>query len=243
MKNKFKSILQNILGFNNYLFVFSIFKILTLKFDKEEGKFLNFLKLLPKDAVVLDIGANIGIMTVLLAKRCTNGQIHSFEPIDENYNTLIKIIDFFRLKNVKSYKLALGERNAKAKMIMPINNSIKLQGLPHVITENDSNEKGNEYEVELKSLDSFGNNELKKIHAIKIDVENYEYFVFKGAQNLLMRDKPIIYTELWDNEFRIKTIEFLSSLGYEVNVFDNNSFEKFDPAIHITENFFFFPTD
>src|SRR3972149_8145015 len=112
MKNKLKRFLQSFLGFNNYLFIFSIFKILTLKFDKEEGKFLSFLKLLPDDAVVLDIGANIGIMSVLLAKKCYNGEVHAFEPIDENYNTLTKIIDFFKLKNVKCYKIALGEKNA-----------------------------------------------------------------------------------------------------------------------------------
>ncbi|MEW6702255.1 MAG: hypothetical protein AB1298_06005, partial [Bacteroidota bacterium] len=74
MKNKIKCVLQKLLGFRGYLFVFSIFKIFTLKYDKKEGVFLELLNHLSNDSIVLDIGANIGIMTVLLAKKCNKGK-------------------------------------------------------------------------------------------------------------------------------------------------------------------------
>ncbi|MHB8339238.1 MAG: FkbM family methyltransferase, partial [Ignavibacteriaceae bacterium] len=97
MKNLIKLFLQNILGFNNYLFIFSIYKISTLKFDKNEGVFLNLLKLLSEDSVVLDIGANIGIMTVLLAKKCNKGKVFAFEPIEDNFNALQRVLKFFKI--------------------------------------------------------------------------------------------------------------------------------------------------
>jgi FkbM family methyltransferase len=241
MKNFIKLLLQKSLGFKNYLFVFSIFKILTLKFDKEEGVFLKMLNLLTEDSVVLDIGANIGIMTVLLAKKCTKGKIYSFEPIDENYETLVKIVKFFGLRNVKCYKLALGDKIDTVKMIMPEVNSVKLQGLPHIKGIPEKKEKGKEYTVSQSTLDIFWEKQNEKISAIKIDVENYENYVFKGLTKTLTKYKPLIYAELWDNENREKSFQLLNSLGYIIKVADDNTFLEYQPELHCTDNFFFFP--
>jgi ubiquinone/menaquinone biosynthesis C-methylase UbiE len=81
MKNTIQKYLQKILGFNNYLFIFSVFKILTLRFDRKENDFFYFLRLLPENAIVLDIGANIGIMSVHLCKNVKKGMVYAFEPI------------------------------------------------------------------------------------------------------------------------------------------------------------------
>ena len=172
MKNLIKLFLQNILGFNNYLYIFSIFKIFTLKFDKDEGVFLNLLKLLSDDSVVLDIGANIGIMTILLAKKCNKGKVFAFEPIEDNFNALQRVLKFFKIKNTIAEKIALGNKDQTVKMILPTKNFVKLQGLPHIITSVDSQEEGIKYDVTQKTLDSFWNNREDKISAIKIDVEN-----------------------------------------------------------------------
>jgi FkbM family methyltransferase len=240
MKNLLKLILQKILGFENYLFIFSIFKIYTLKLDKREGVFLALLNFIKDDDIILDIGANIGIMTVLLAQKCPKGKVYAFEPIDENYKALIKVLRFFKLKNVQPYKLALGEKNEIVKMILPTLHSIKLQGLSHVVKDNNSPEVGKKYLVEQVTLDSFWKNKEEKISAIKIDVENYENVVFKGASDTIEKSKPIIYAELWENENRDKSIYLLTKLGYDVKVFNKDKFEMFDPNCHKTENFFFF---
>ena len=241
MKNLIKLFLQNILGFNNYLYIFSIFKIFTLKFDKDEGVFLNLLKLLSDDSVVLDIGANIGIMTILLAKKCNKGKVFAFEPIEDNFNALQRVLKFFKIKNTIAEKIALGNKDQTVKMILPTKNFIKLQGLPHVITSPDSQEEGIKYDVRQKTLDSFWNNREDKINAIKIDVENYESEVFEGAINLLTKYMPIIYAELWNNANRSRSFELLTKLGYKIMVFIEGSFVDFDQTKHNVDNFFFFP--
>ena len=60
MKTFVKYILQKILGLKTYLYVFARFIIVKLKWDKKEKDFFHFLKLLPDNGIVLDLGANIG---------------------------------------------------------------------------------------------------------------------------------------------------------------------------------------
>ena len=55
----------------------------------------------------------------------------------------------------------------------------------------------------LKTL----NGKDKKIGAIKMDVENFEYFVLEGGKELIKKHKPIIYTELWENQNREKCFQ------------------------------------
>ena len=64
MKNTIKYFLQQLFGYELYLFTFAIFKIKTLKNDSKEKDFFYFLNLIPtSNGVILDIGANLGIMT------------------------------------------------------------------------------------------------------------------------------------------------------------------------------------
>src|SRR5690606_16720124 len=91
MKNTIKYLLHRLLGFRNYLFVFSVFKIYTLKRDRNEKDFFHFLRLIPENTAVLDIGANIGIMTVHLSRSIKNVAVYSFEPIPFNIEAFKRV--------------------------------------------------------------------------------------------------------------------------------------------------------
>ena len=135
----------------------------------------------------------------------------------------------------------MGDKIDAVKMIMPEVNSVILQGLPHITGISEKEENGREYTVSQTSLDIFWEKQNEKISAIKIDVENYENFVFKGGEKTLVKYKPLIYAELWDNENRTKSFTLLKSLGYEIKVSENNNFCEFIPEKHKTDNFYFFP--
>jgi FkbM family methyltransferase len=239
VKDSLKYILQKSLGFKNYLYVFAMFKIKTLKKDSKEKDFFYFLDLLKDNGdLILDIGANIGIMSYHLSKKLTKSTIHAFEPIPDNISILEKIKFKFKLNNLKIHGFALGDKKEKIKMILPQKNNVKFQGLSHVkhdsITElND----GIEFEVQQEVLDSLYSEE--KIQAIKIDVENYEFYVLNGAKNILNQHKPLIYAELWDNENRIKCFDFLNSLDYATFVVEKNHLVSFDQKLHKNQNFIF----
>lgn len=238
MKKRIQWLLQRILGFRRYLFLFSLYKIRTLGRDQKEGDFLHFVKMLPVDAVVLDIGANIGIMTAWLAKHCKQGQIHAFEPIPENLAALTRIVNHFKFANVTLHGYALGDQPGELQMVMPEVQHVKMQGLSHVVHESipDFND-GKMYKVPVKMLDKIP--ELKKVAGIKIDVENFEFFVLKGGETMLRRDKPVIYAELWANENRDRCFELLTGLGYAIKVLDHGNLQDFDAGKHHNQNFFF----
>jgi FkbM family methyltransferase len=244
MKALIKKILQRILGFDNYLYIFSLFTIYTLKWNKNEKDFLFFLKLIPNEGIVLDIGANIGIMTAHLCRKLKNVTVYAFEPMPNNLKALQRIIRFFHLKNVKVMDFALGNEEGSVEMVMPVVDSVKMQGLSHVV--HDSIEEFNEgtrFKVAVRKLDNL--KELtesdKRVTAIKMDVENFEFFVLDGAKNLIRKHKPLIYTELWENENRDKCLNLIRELGYGVKVIQEGSLVDFDSKRHSTQNFFFIP--
>jgi FkbM family methyltransferase len=239
MKNGIKYILQKILGLQTYLYVFARYKIRTLRNDKKENDFFTFLNLL-KDGKgdVLDIGANIGIMTVHLANRLPNTTIHAFEPMPQNVSVLRKVIQKFGLKRTKIHELALGDHAGKAKMILPLNGATVMQGLSHVKHESIQEwNEGLEVDVKLDMLDNVINGQ--PVQGIKIDIENFEYFALKGGTRILESNKPIIYAELWDNENRTNCFDLLKNLNYNVYVNQDNQLVLFDSKKHHTQNFIF----
>ncbi|MCW3070630.1 MAG: methyltransferase FkbM family [Bacteroidetes bacterium] len=242
MKNAAKYILHKLLGFKNYLFVFSLFKISTLKRDKKEKDFFQFMGLVPEGTAVLDIGANIGIMTVHLAG-IKDSMVYSFEPMPNNIDAFRRIIRYFKLKNVKLFEVALGNSEGTVEMVMPVISAVRMQGLSHVVHESiPENNEGERFCVPLRMLDNMQElNTDKRISAIKIDVENFEFFVLDGAKKLIAKNRPVVYAELWDNENRYKCFGLFDSLDYKTHVAVNDKLVVFDPAVHVKQNFIFIP--
>ncbi len=230
LKSTVEQVLQKLLGFDNYLFVFSIFTIRKMRRNHHEEEFAHFMELIPDKGAILDIGANIGIMTVTLAEKFRNAQVYSFEPMPQNLKALKRIINYFKLKNVTVFEMALGEENGELTMVMPVLDKVKMQGLSHVVEgdDNDPMNKGLTFKVPVKRLDEIKElMELPAIHAIKIDVENFEYPVLKGAKALLVKHKPVIYCELWKNDRRDLTLNYLRGLGYQVKAYDGKQMVDF----------------
>ncbi len=244
MKSWIKKILQKLLGFDRYLFVFALSIISTLRWNRNERDFIYFLKLIPDGGTVLDIGANIGIMSVWLGRKLKQTKILAFEPIPQNIKALKKVLRFYGVRNVQVIEKAVGNKNGKAEMVMPILDEVKMQGLSHIVHEsiNEFNE-GNVYQTSIIKLDDcleLQNDDLR-LTAIKLDVENFEYFALAGAKSLILKHKPLIYTELWENENRNKCFELLQSIGYNIQVIHNRQLIAYDENRHHTQNFFFVP--
>jgi FkbM family methyltransferase len=195
-----------------------------------EAAFTEFLRLVPEGAV-LDIGANIGMTTVPLAKKFPAAHVYSFEPIPANYATLKRIIKHYRLTNVTLFEAALGEEPGVLKLVVPVINKVHMYGLSHDYKEgrNDEWNTGNVYSIPMLKLDDIAAlQEVKKIAAIKIDVENFEYYILKGGRQLLLKHKPVIYCELWPNEMRQPVLDLVKEIGYSVKVLQDGTLADFD---------------
>lgn len=241
MKNILRLLLQKLLGFDNYLFYFARATITRVLKGHIEADFNHFIGLLPNTGLILDIGANIGITTVPLALKKNRAKIFSFEPIPENVRALRRTVQHYKLGNVVIFDHALGLENGQVKMATPVVNHVKMQGLSHIM-ETTHAQDSSEVTVQVKKLDSMDIfSSSVQITGIKIDVENFEYFVLKGGQKLLEKNKPIIYCELWNNERRKMTIDMLHGMGYMLKVYESGHLVDFNNQETI--NFFFLPQD
>jgi FkbM family methyltransferase len=159
---------------------------------------------------VLDIGANIGFYTTLLSGVVgKNGTVYSFEPDEVNFHHLKRLTR--KLSNVKPIKAACGEISG----VSYLYKSEKLNVDHHLYKNDEPREK---IEVQMISVDEYFKNEGVDIGFIKIDVQGYDCFAFKGMKNTLARsDNPIIIGELWPYGLRqagSSTDEYLLELAH-----------------------------
>jgi len=147
--------------------------------------------------VVVDVGANIGYYTVLLANKVGNtGKIYAFEPDKTNFEILRKNVEVNNLKNVETINAAVGSKVGKLKLHKSKDNlgDHKLYG-----------SDGETEEVKIIKLDDFLKN--KKIDLMKIDTQGWEPEVIEGAKNIINRNKPIVFLEYSPASYKIAKLD------------------------------------
>jgi FkbM family methyltransferase len=148
-------------------------------FKADTGLLYRYLR--PGDTVV-DLGANVGLITLVAAKIVgNNGVIYSFEPHPKTFGFLQGNIEHNRATNVKSYNIALGNHDGEVTFSDGL-----LDDGNHIIFD----ETG--IQVRVNRLDTILP-ELLTVHLLKIDVEGFEKFVFEGAPRILQRTRCIYF--------------------------------------------------
>src|SRR5579884_295388 len=215
MKKRLKRVLQRLLGLHAYLVLHGVLLANTIRFRSNEGGILQLIRRLQPDACVLDIGANVGAMTLLLARKCRKGRVYGFEPIPENFHAAQTLLRLLRVHNAQLFEYALGDREETVEMVTPDYNGVTMSGLSYVVTAAHPRRNGGAvYRVPLVPLDSVATLRNARIDAMKIDVEEHEQYVLRGARETIERNRPIIYCELWAAENRQNVMEFLKELHY-----------------------------
>lgn len=242
LKHASKYVLQKTLGIKRYLRTFARFKIRTIKKDKKESDFFLFLNEIDGDeGVIIDAGANIGVMSYHLSKAFPKADIIAFEPLPLNLEIIQYVKKRYELKNLEILPFALGSKKEKMEMVLPKVGGVKMHGLTHMKHESISDfNEGESVEVDVITLDDWWEkSSLGPVQGIKIDVENFEYFVLKGGEKLIQNNYPIVYLELWENINRDHCFEILTSWGYEAFVSDGQSLIAYDKDLHTHQNFIF----
>ena len=161
-------------------------------------RFKNWLK--PGD-VVVDIGAHIGLHSIVLSQIVgERGQVHAFEPNWKIYQESLVNLKLNKLHNVRTHFAALGPSFDRITMSANVSGN---EGHTHI------GHGGNI--VELRTLDSY---HFKKVRLIKIDVEGAELGVLKGAKKTILESKPALIIEVF-RENQDKVFTFLEAMGYE----------------------------
>jgi FkbM family methyltransferase len=136
---------------------------------------------------VLDIGANLGIVTMRLASLVGNGGlVHAFEPNPRLIALLLRTVERNAAQNVRVHAHALGAEECELDLTFPEEN------LGMATMENRQFAKEwNKIRVPVKTLSSVARElELGHVRLVKIDVEGYEEMVFRGALDWMSANPP-----------------------------------------------------
>ena len=181
-----------------------------------------------ENGVVLDIGANIGTMTVPIARANPQYEVHAWEPQRIVFQQLCGNVALNHCDNVYAHNKAVTMEHGCVDIDMPDYNTstnIGAWSISPVVRENsnEANAGGKVEAVECVKLDDFKFEH--PIRLIKIDVEGSELPVLIGGENFLKANKypPIVY-ESWtqfewyqDSAEEIKSL--LTEVGYSLEVF------------------------
>jgi FkbM family methyltransferase len=156
--------------------------------------------LVRREDIVLDIGANIGFHTVLMAKAASDGHVFAFEPIDEMAEQNSANCAINRLQNVTLVRCALGNENTELDMNVNVGGT-GLQGTSSFI-EHNSNVSAHpdqyvQRPIKVRRLDDIvGKLSLPgPISFIKIDTEGFDTQVLEGGIETINKHKPVMIVE------------------------------------------------
>lgn len=155
-------------------------------FDKEPET-CKWIESAPSDSIFYDIGANVGMFTVLASAYCK--KVFAFEPVALNYSVLNQNLMMNQLdKNTISYCLAISDKSSFDTMRL----SSTLIGSAHHTFGVDRDACHNEFSPVFKQ-GSFGVSLDDLVYKynfecpnyLKIDVDGNEFMVIGGATDLL----------------------------------------------------------
>lgn len=181
----------------------------------ENTEIESWIEKIESDSVVIDIGGNIGVYTILAGKKAVHGKVICFEPEDENLKLLKKSVQENKLSNVTIIEKCVGD--APGESLLNISKYNK--GKHSLIKSEDDN---GTQKVEIVTIDDEVDRlGLQKVDIAKIDVEGWEAKVLEGMKNTIDRFHPEILFEF--SPQRIKQsgtdpIEFLKKIenkGYK----------------------------
>ena len=137
--------------------------------------------------VALDIGANIGMVTVWLSQLVgKQGRVHSFEPNPQLCERLNAAIARNGLSNVTLHPFALGPASSELTLSIPRDNA----GAASLVRRADPS-RSRSIAVPVRQLSDVADSEgIKAIRFVKIDVEGFEDQVLEGGRDLIERVRP-----------------------------------------------------
>jgi FkbM family methyltransferase len=190
-------LLDTVLGRRGFLVVYRIYKRLT------DWQLLFLLKkFVPKGSNVIDVGANVGVIT-LWAATCVgeSGHVIAIEPELKNIQTLKESIETAGMMDrVIVYEAVAADIPGTLKLRInrgnPADHRIDSEGVPVKAVSLDG------------LVDSLG---WTDVAFVKIDVQGAETLVLEGAKNLLRSMRPVLWVEV--SEFDLKNF---SSTPHEV---------------------------
>ena len=200
----------------------------TLADGSYESEELNrFLELVVPGSIVADIGANIGIWSVLLSRAVgSDGRVLAFEPSPGNTALLKSNLERNGCSNVDIVPVAVGRATGRSSL------DTTSAGATHRLATDGSS---GDTPVDVVSLDEYARENGLRIDAVKIDIEGYEPEAFRGMRQVV-GNRPLLLTEFSVPQAKSAGTSWGDALDHlletygSCEVFDGRHREKIDAS-------------
>jgi FkbM family methyltransferase len=182
-----------------YYYTLGFYEAGTLDFMK---KYIN------QGDTFVDIGASVGMMTMMAAKLVGNeGRVLAFEPQLTRFTCLNLGVKNNSFDNIKIFKYGLSDRASQQTLFFDGCSPTFIHGNNKDISDTNCEI------VDTLTLDSIIKREnIKRVSMIKIDVEGFEERVLRGAKSIIRsHTPPIIFFEKGSNEACLRVISFIQN--------------------------------
>lgn len=145
-----------------------------------------------ENKTILDIGANHGLATIILAKQNPNSKVYCFEPNSKLYEIILVNIKDNELQNVVAYNKAVNSNKSLFLIENAKVSGASTVGYDKTQMENFYRNYGiSQVEIECISIDEFLSEEkIDNIFLMKIDCEGSEFDILTKSE-LLFKDIKI----------------------------------------------------
>lgn len=218
----------------NHVFYFDMNdRVLAETFSKDEiyekSTTKAIKKLIKSGMNVINIGANIGYYTVLIAQQISpTGKIFTFEPFPSNVRFLQKNVEVNDCKNVEIISKAVSNKTQKANLWL------KDSGTQHFVSSRELSDF-NKIEIETITIDDFLSEKNIKIDFVLIDAEGSEKYVLEGMEKTLQANPDLeIITEYNPHTLELagtsgqSFLDFIEKLRFSTYLIDDAS-QKIKP--------------
>jgi FkbM family methyltransferase len=156
-----------------------------------EPEYVQFLaRILPPNAVMLDLGANIGSIGIPIAKMRPDVKIVAVEASANVFSYLKENVELNNCKNISLENYALSSADNEKVAFYSPEEKFGKGSMSAVYTDKA------EYATTITLDTLVAKYGFQKVDVIKIDVEGYEATVFKGGKKLLSSaDAPVVLFE------------------------------------------------
>ena len=166
---------------------------------------MNLWRRLASDsAVIIDVGANTGVYSLVAKAINPKALIFAFEPITRVYQALESNLELnhgrWKESQIQGFQVALSDYDGYGEMFdLPVEHMYTASLNTDVHLERGNAMKSITEKVSVQRMDHFCaiNNVVPDL--IKIDVESHEPAVLRGMGDVLKRHQPTLICEIWNN--------------------------------------------
>lgn len=160
----------------------------------------------------LNVGCHIGTIALPVSKYIQ--KVSCIEAYPKTYEHLIRNIEINNLKNIDTYNFAVGNNEEdiyfmgedEICLVEKCNRLKNNSGGMHVFTQNDIDENtrsANLTDKKIKNkMHKLDNTDIDDFDIMLVDIEGCEYDFLLGAKEKILKNKPLIIIEIWDDKKR-----------------------------------------